>query len=167
MIERTDDRHVMAAVEIDGRASLLYERAIDNLALHAHVLVDFGSPAHGAKGRVAMREREVSSLRVEEVEVEVTREVPEESYTLVVEANAFGGQVIGSYDRGVSSGAATADVALLQNRDVGNSVIAGQVVRAGEAVSASPDDDHIVSALEPFRLPKHSRLRIFFAQREA
>ena len=46
-------------------------------------------------------------------------------------------------------------------------MVAGQVIGTGEAMPPASDDDDVIAGLEPIRSPKHSRLRVMLAEREA
>ena len=110
----------------------------------AEMLVDLGAPARGAHRRVGMREREVPALRIHDVHVEVVGEVFPERQRFVVEPHALRRQVVGADDGGVAAGVAAAEIALLEDRDIGDAVIAGEVVGGRHPVSAAADDHHVV-----------------------
>ena len=97
---------------------------------------------------VGVREREVPVLREHEVEVELGREPLVELHALRVERGALRSAVVGPDDGRVAAGRAGADVALLDDRHVGDAVVLGEVVRRGEPVRAAADDDDVVVALE-------------------
>ena len=65
----------------------------------------------------------------------------------VVEARALGRLVVRAQDRRVAPGRARADVALLEDADVGDPALA-QVVGGGQAVRAAADDDDVVGVLQ-------------------
>ena len=87
-------------------------------------------------------------LGEEQVEVELRRQPLVELDRGVVEARALGGLVVGAQDRRVAPGRAGADVALLEHADVGDPVVAGQVVGGREAVRAAADDHHVVAVAQ-------------------
>ncbi len=89
----------------------------------------------------------MAALGEQQVEVQVLGEALVELDAGVVEARALGRLVVGAQDRGVAPGGARADVALLEDRHVGDPVVA-EVVRGGQAVRAAADDHHVVGALE-------------------
>jgi hypothetical protein len=79
------------------------------------------------------------------VVVEVGRERAVELHGPVVEPDALGGQVVRPQDGRAAPGTAAAEVALVQDGDVGDPVAGGQVVRGRQAVHAAADDDHVVA----------------------
>src|SRR3546814_8067992 len=56
-------------------------------------------------------------------------------------------QVVGAHDGGVAADVAAADPALLQQRHVGDAVIARQIVCGRQSVPAAADDDHVIALL--------------------
>src|SRR5205085_10618500 len=71
--------------------------------------------------------------------------------------------VVGAHDRGVSTGVAAAQIALLEHGDVGETVLFREVVGARQAMPAAADDDRIVTGLGRGAAP---RLRAAFVMRE-
>ncbi len=66
-------------------------------------------------------------------------------------------QVVGSDDRGVAAGIAGSDPSLFEHRDVPHAVLPGEIVRSGEAMPTTADDDDVVlrarCGVAPNRLP--------------
>src|SRR6266511_4001946 len=103
-----------------------------------------------------MRKRQMPLLREEEVEVEVGAETLVERDAAPVELGTLGGAVVRADDRRVAPGCTGADVALLEDRDVGDAVVLRQVVRGREAVRAAADDHDVVAALHLAPRPPHA-----------
>jgi hypothetical protein len=66
---------------------------------------------------------------------------------VLVDRDALVEQVVRPDDRGVAPGVAAADPALLDDRDVGQSVLGREVVGGAESVPAAADDDRVVGGL--------------------
>ena len=167
MIERAHDRRVAAARQIDVRADAVDFLGRDHVAVHAQVLVHLGPPAHGAQRALGVGQREVPALGVEQVDVQVLRQLGKEPHAFLVELDPFDRQIVGADDGRVAAGVAAADVALVEHGDVGHAVVAGQVVGDAQAVPARADDDRVVAVLEPIVLAEHPRLGILAAQGES
>src|SRR5207248_5539471 len=162
-----DRRQVAAAGQVQLGNALLDEGGVDDFAVDAQVLIDFRPPALRAQGRLGVGQGEVAALGVKEVQAQVARQVAEEVHAGLVELRAFGREVVGADDGSVAAGAAAADVAFFQDRDVGDAVVLGQVVRRRQAVPAAADDDDVVFTLEAIWGAEHPRLGILLAEREA
>ena len=91
---------VPAAGQVDRGTRGLHVLGLDVL-VYPQVLVHLGPPAHGAQRAVGVRQREVAALGVEEVVVEVAREVGEQPDALVVELHPLERQVVRADDRRV------------------------------------------------------------------
>src|SRR5207302_9636568 len=100
---------------------------------------------------------QMTLLREEQVEVEVDRQPFVELDARLVELSALAGSVVRADDRGVATGGARADVALLEDGDVGDAVVLGEVVGRGETVRAPADDDDVVAPLELAARAPHPR----------
>ena len=156
-----------AAAEVDVRHRVFYRLRADQFAVDAEMLVHLGAPAHGAHCGIGMRQGEVSAFRIEQVQVEIGRQVLPQAQRLVVERNPFRGQIVGSDDGGVAAGIAAADIAFFEHRHIGDAVIARQVIGRRQSMAATTDNDHVVARLQRIRHAKHARFRIFAAKREA
>ena len=148
VIERAHDgvAHVIRKIELRTDPGDLVRK--DQLGPDAEMLVDFRPPPAGAQGRIGVREREVAPLGVEDVVVQLVRQIPIEPHRFVVEADAFGREVVRADDGGVSGRIATRQVSLLQDGDVGDAVFLGEIVGSREPVPAAADDDDVVRRLE-------------------
>src|SRR5581483_10455348 len=111
-------------------------------------LVDLGPPPHGPQRTVVVGQCQVATLREHDVEVQFSGEALVQPERPVVEGDALRSQVVGPEDGGVAPGAAAADVALVENRHVGDAVSGGQVVGGGQAVDAAADDDDVVGTAQ-------------------
>ena len=148
MVERAQDRvaDVLGQVQLRAdRADLVREH---EFRIDAQVLVHLGPPARGAQRRIGVRERQVAALGVHQVDVELDRKIAPELDRLLVEGDAFRRQIVGADDRGVAGGVAAAEVAPIEHRDVGDAVVAREIVRRREAVTAAADDHDVVAPPE-------------------
>src|SRR5262249_38066797 len=138
--EGADDGRLGAAAGEGGvRQALLGERRADNVAGDGEGLVDLPPPALGAQRGRRVGQGEVAALGEEQVEVEGARQLLEQFEADLVEAGAFGREVVGADDGGVAPGAAAADVALFEDGDVADAVGRREVVRRRQPVPAAPD----------------------------
>ena len=85
-----------------------------------------------------------AALAEHQVVVELLRQPLPELQRMLVERGALVPQIVGADHRGVAPGVAAAEPALLQHRDIGDAVEAGEVVGSGQAMTAGADDDDIV-----------------------
>src|SRR5439155_6035974 len=99
-------------------------------------------------GSVGMRERQVPLLREQEVEVQLCAEPFVELYASAVELGSLGRAVVRADDRRIAPGRAGADVALLEDGDVGDAVVLREVVGGREPVRAPADDHDVVALLQ-------------------
>ena len=95
-----------------------------------------------------MRKRHVTTLFEHDVEVQVGGQSLVQVDGSVVERNTLGSQIVGPDDGGVASRSATPDVGLLENGDIGDVVVLGQIVRRCQSVNSSADDHDIVRIFE-------------------
>src|SRR5262249_16292387 len=107
MVQGADDRRlVSAARQIHLGHAALDELRSDNLAVDAEVLVHLGAPALRPQRGRGMSQREMAALGKEQVEVERPRQILKQIEADLVEASAFGREVVGADDSGVAAGAA-------------------------------------------------------------
>src|SRR6266481_6662284 len=90
---------------------------------------------------------------------------------MVVECGALIEQVVGADDGGVAAGVAAADPALLEHRDVGEAVLAGEVVGRSQPVTPAADDERVIGGLglgtAPLRRPAALAGQAPYQQRQA
>ena len=153
VVERRLDGIAGMARDVDAGAQALDLVRPDQPGIDALQPVHLGPAAHGAHRRIRMRQGEVPALAEHDVEIEFRRHLLVQLHALVVEAHAFGGEIVAADDGGVASAAAGADVALFQHGHVGDAVIFGQIIGAGQPVGAAADDDDIVAGLQFVCLP--------------
>jgi hypothetical protein len=148
VVERRLDGPGDVLGEIHLRAELADLVRVDDLAVDPEELVHLGALGGGDDPAVGVGERQVALLGEEQVEVELRREALVELDALLVELGALRRAVVGADDGRVTPGRARADVVLLEDGDVRDPVVLGQVVRRREAVRAAADDDDVVAVLE-------------------
>ena len=144
----------------------LDEGGVDGLGTHAVMLVDLGAPAHGAHGRIGVRQGVMAARRIEQIQIEVFGQVLPKAHALVVELDALGGQIIRADDRGIAAGIAAADIAFFDHGDIADAVIASQIVGRRQAVAAAADDHHIVAGLQRVVPREHPRFRMLARKAE-
>ena len=85
-------------------------------------------------------------LRVHDVEVKFVRDF-RTAYGFTVELYPFGRQIIRANDGRVLAVLPPPD-SLLQHRDVGNTMIFGEVIGSRHSVTATANDDNVILTLE-------------------
>ena len=164
--QRPQDGRMSGASHVDHRNAAFDEGGVDGLGIHAVMLVDLGSPAHGAHRRIRVRQGVMAARRIEQIQIEVFAQVLPQAHALVVELDALGGQVIRADDRGIAAGVAAADIAFFEHGDVADAVIASQVIGCGQAVAAAADDHHIVAGLQRVMPREHPGFRMLARKAE-
>ena len=81
---------------------------------------------------------------VHDIVVQLARQALPQFQGMLVERGRFFPQVVRAQDRGVASGIAAAEPALLQHGDPAHPVILGEIIGGREPVSARPDDDDVI-----------------------
>jgi len=88
-----------------------------------------------------------ATRRVHGVVVEILLHVLPQFQGVGIELGIAGQEVVGAHDGGVAAHIAAADIALLDHRDIGDSMVLGEVVSRGQPVPAAADDDDIILGL--------------------
>src|SRR6266853_5167589 len=90
---------------------------------------------------------------------------------MVVECGALIEQVVGADDGGVAAGVAAADPALFEHCDVGEAMLAREVVGCSQSVTAAADDEGVIGGLglgtAPLRRPAALAGQAPYQQRQA
>src|ERR1700682_238272 len=90
---------------------------------------------------------------------------------MVVERGALIEQVVGADDGGVAAGVAAADPAFFEHCDVGEAVLAREVVGRSQPVTAAADDEGVIGGLglgtAPLRRPAALAGQAPYQQRQA
>jgi hypothetical protein len=104
-----------------------------------------------------MVEVDDAALRHHGIEVEFLLQPLPQLQGKFIEGIVAGEQVVGADNGGVAADIAGAEPALLENGDIADVVLAGEVVGGGEPVAAAADNDDVViglrSRLAPGRRP--------------
>ena len=94
-----------------------------------------------------VRQHQHAARRIHHVVVELLGQAFPELQRMLVERRRFLPEVVGADDRGVASGVAAAEPALLQHRDIGEAVLLGEVIGGREPMPARADDDGVIGRL--------------------
>src|SRR5207245_7779509 len=94
----------------------------------------------------AVGEVQDAALAEQDVVVEVLGQRFPQLHGVLVNRGALIPQVVGANDRGVAGHVAPGEPAAFKNGDIGDSVVASQVVGGGEAVPAPAHDHDVVRA---------------------
>ncbi len=105
-----------------------------------------------------------ATLGEHHVVVEVLGQAFPQFHRVFVQVRRLVPQVVGAHDGGVAGGVAAAQPALLDHRDIGDTVLLGQVVGSGQAMPATADDDHVVDLFRRWRAP-HALPVLMMAER--
>ena len=144
---RADDRIADVARNVQDRAESLrfFGREpfiVDpGQAIGVHVTFSHLNVMH------IVRQHEHAARRVHHVVVQLLRQALPQLQRVLVERREFLPEVIGADDRGVAPGIAAAEPALLQDRDIGDAVLLGEVIGGREPVPARADDDGVIRSL--------------------
>jgi len=103
---------------------------------------------------------EMPARGIKQVQVKVGGEVLPQAHRFVIKLHALGREVVGADDGGVAPGVAAADVTLLDHGDIGDAVVARQVIRGGQPVAARADDHHVVAGFQRPGGREHPRLGV-------
>ena len=94
-----------------------------------------------------------AARREHHVVVELLRQPLPYLERVVVERRRSPEQIVGAHDGGVAPGIAAAEPALFDDRDVGETVLLGQVIGGREAMAARADDHRVVGRFGIGRTP--------------
>ena len=147
VVQRGLNRGVGVRTDVHGRHHAFDLVRKDQAAVHVEQGVVLGPQTQAVHAGVGMRQREMPDLGEQDVEIHFLRQGFVQAQTLGVERNGLRGAVIGAQNGGVPAAVAAADVAAVDDRDVGHALFA-EVVGRGQAVHAGTDDDDVVAILE-------------------
>ncbi len=94
-----------------------------------------------------VRQHHHAARRIHDIVVELLRQALPQLQRVIVERGRFLPEVIGADDRGVASGVAAAEPALLQHRDIAEAVLPGEVIGGCKPMPARANDDDVISRL--------------------
>ncbi len=150
--ESADDRHT--CVQIDSRQQSLNVRRRQHFRIDA-IEVDGVRPApHDLELVRARRDVDQPALAQHDVEIQIVPQRLVEPERMIEELGARRVEVVRACYLGVPARITAADPAFFEQRDVANAVLAGEVVRGGQAVPAAADDNDIVRALRSRNAPE-------------
>lgn len=150
------DRVPHAGVGVDDRAELPDLVRVEPLGVHAVEPVGVDPPPALPLVVRVVRQVQHAALAEQDVVVQLLGQALPQPQRVLVDRRALVPQVVGPDDRGVAGHVAAGQPAPLQHRDVGDAVVAGQVVRGGQAVPATADDDHVVVPLRHWVAPQET-----------
>ena len=104
-----------------------------------------------------MRQHHDAALREHDIVVEVLTEPLPQLHCMFIEMRALIIEIVGADNGGVAARIAAAEPALFDHRDIGDTVLLGQIIGGTQTVPARTDDNHIIFGLRfgirPLRLP--------------
>ena len=112
------------------------------------MFVDLSSLPERPYRGIGMRQRQLSPLRIHDVEINLVRQPLIKLYRLGVKANARGGEVIGANHRGITRRIAATQVGFLQHGNVRDAVILGEVIRGRHTMPPAADNHHVILRFE-------------------
>jgi hypothetical protein len=154
VIESPDDRIGDLLGDVQLRAQALDLGRVHQLRVDPVQAVDLRAVGHHEHRPVGVGEREVPTLREQQVEVELGRQAFVELDARVIETRALRRLVVRAQDRRVASRGTRAYIALLEHRHVLDAELA-EVVRGCESVCAAAHDHHVVGVLQLAWAPPH------------
>ena len=119
----------------------------EHLHVQALVASGIGMAAHGANIVFGLAKHQESPGREHRVEIQFGTEVFVKRACEFVDVDGIIAEIIGTDNRGVSSGIAPAEPAFFQHDDVGEIVVFGEVVGGGKAVAAGADNGNVIGGL--------------------
>ncbi len=146
---RAQHRVPGVAGDVQDRAQLRDLGGLHPLRVDPVELVGEHPPPGVAHLLFGVCEVEHAALAEQEVVLQLGGQLLPEVQRVVVERRALVEEVVGADDRGVAGHVAAGQPAALKHRDIADAVVARQVVSRRQAVSAGPDDHHLVM---PFRV---------------
>lgn len=76
---------------------------------------------------------------------------------MIVKTGALVIEIVGADDRRVAAGIAAPEPALVDDGDIGDAVLAGQIIGGSQTMAAGADDDHVIFgfrlAVRPLLVP--------------
>src|SRR5579883_3309170 len=136
-----------AAPDIEDRHLALQRLDGQHFRIDA-VEAESADPApHLAELAAGLGHRHDAALREHEVEVELLRQPFPQLQRMLVEMRAVVPEVVGADDGRIAAGIAAADPSLLEDGDIGDAVILGEIIGRREAVAAAADDDDVIGRL--------------------
>ncbi len=144
VVQGAHDRVPGVRRDVQAGGLLLYLLRVNDAGVDALELVDLGSPVHGPQRSVGVGQGEMAPPREHDVQVQVGGHRVVQVQRPVVEGHALRCEVVGADDGRVASGAATTDVALVDDGHVCDAVVLGEVVSGGQAVETTTYDDDVV-----------------------
>ena len=136
---------VLRAVQV--RDHLRHLPGIDHFTVDAVEAVGADPALDVAHVLQGVTEAEHAALGKHYVVVDVLGQAFPQLHRVFIETCRFVPQVVGTNDGGVARGVATAQPAFLDDGDVLYAELLRQVVRRGQTMAATADDDHIVDRL--------------------
>jgi hypothetical protein len=134
-------------VEIREWKELAHLLAVEHLGIDAVQVHRVAAARALVALRIVVEQVQHAALADHRVVVEVLLQAFPQLERVLVEGDVAGHQVVRADDRGVAADVAAADVPLLQHGHVARAVVLRQVIRRGETVAATADDDEVVSGL--------------------
>ena len=131
--------------QVELGAKLADGLAVDNLAVHAQVLVGFGSQSKAAHRCFGLGQRERAASGKHHIEAEFLAQSLVQLQRPGIEADRLGGDVVGAYHLCVASRVSAAEVASFDHRDSAHAVPTRQEVGRGQAMAAPTNDRNVIA----------------------
>ena len=151
------EHRIARPVDVHDRAEFLDPPGPDPLGRDALQRVGVGGALVAAHLVMGLRQHDDAAGREHDVVVEILAQGLVEPARLLVDRGRRVLEVVRADDRGVAPGVAAAEPPFLEDADVGDPVVAAEVVGRREPVPARADDDDVVAlcggALRPCPAP--------------
>src|SRR5262249_44850464 len=158
LVGGAQDRIADVGGGVDDRADLADLVLIQPFGVDPVELVGLDAPHAVADVLQGVRQVEHPALAEQDRVAEVLLQALPEPEGMLVDGRGRVPQVVRPDDRGVAGHVAAGQPAALQDRDVGDAVAFGQVVRGGQAVPAAADDHYVVAGLRVGVAPQEIRV---------
>jgi hypothetical protein len=144
-------------LEIERRDEGAHLRRIEQLGIHAVQPHRIAAPGGGVALGVGVEQVQHAALADHGVVVDVLLQPLPQFQRPFVKGRVGRQQIVGTDDRGVAPDIARADPAFLDDGDVGQAVLAGEVIGCRKPVPPAADDHDVIEGLRvglpPDRLP--------------
>lgn len=94
-----------------------------------------------------MGQHQHAAPRIHDVVVQFLAEIFPEIDGVIVKTGAFVIEIVGADDRRVAAGIAATEPALVDDRNIGDAVLAGQIIGRPKTMAAGTDDDYVIFGL--------------------
>ena len=142
-----EDRIAAVRIVIDDRDDFFHFRRRDHPAIEAGQPVGMGGALEGAELMLGLAQHQDAARRKHHIVVQLLAQTLVERARQLIDGDRGILQVVRADDGGVAPGIAAAEPALLDDRDIGELVVFGEVIGGGQAMPAGAHDHRVIFGL--------------------